>query len=866
MKYVLLAATLLATPATAAPTATTTTQLPRTVRPLHYDIALKPDAVNASFASTVRIDLDVVQPTRSIVLNAVDLKFSSASLDTGGKRVAAERTAVDAAAQTATFTFASAIAPGRHTLALDYTGVIGTQATGLFSLDYQTTAGKRRALYTQFEAPDARRMIPSWDEPSYKATFTLSADVPKDQMAVSNMPVASRVETGDRARVTFAPTPRMSTYLLFFGLGDFERRTAMAGVTEIGVVTKKGSGAQAQFALDEAVTILKEYNDYFGTPYPLPKLDNIAAPGSSQFFGAMENWGAIFTFEADILQDPTISTQADKQRAYLVAAHEMAHQWFGDLVTMSWWDDLWLNEGFASWMESRTTAKLKPEWNTRLASVGGREAAIAQDALRTTHPIVQKIATVDQASQAFDSITYQKGEAVIRMLEGYVGADAWRDGVRRYMKAHAYGNTVSDDLWREMDKSGKPVTSIAHEFTLQPGVPLINVAVACTGGQSVVTLTQGEFTRDKRTAKPLTWQVPVLLRGHGAPVTALVDGSRAEVRVPGCDPVVVNAGQSGYFRTLYTPADFAKLGAGFTRLDAIDQLGIISDSWALGLTGRQPSYDALELAQRLPVDADPQIWGRVTGIVASLSSNYYREDNARRATFRSFGQRLLKPAFKRVGWTARTDEAPTVGTLRNQLIGTLGEIGDADVIAEARRRYASGDATAMTAAIRKAVLGVVAFNADAATWDKLRAAARSETTPLIRDQYFGLLGSTADLALAKRALDLALTDEPGATNSPQIISAVAGEHPELAFDFAVANRAAVEQRVDTSSRSRYFARLAAGSIDPAIVARLRAYATANIAKTSRRPVEEAIASIGDRLRVRRERLPELDAWLARNGG
>ena len=247
----------------------------------------------------------------------------------------------------------------------------------------------------------------------------------------------------------------------------------------------------------------------------------------------MENWGAIFSFEYILLVDPSISTQADRQTIFSVAAHEISHKWFGDLVTMAWWDDLWLNEGFASWMAGRTTEKLHPEWNTALGAVENRDEAMARDALATTHPVVQHIETVEQASQAFDAITYQKGEAVIRMLEGYVGATAWRAGVRRYMQRHAYGNTVSDDLWRAMEASaGKPITAIAHDFTLQPGVPLITVGEStCSGGASRVRLTQGEFSKDQPDKKPLAWRVPVILRsvGGGEPVRTLVSGGAASV-------------------------------------------------------------------------------------------------------------------------------------------------------------------------------------------------------------------------------------------------------------------------------------------------------------------------------------------------
>jgi len=420
----------------APPVVNATTQLPRNVRPTHYTIAVVPNAQALTFTGNIKIALDVLQPTDKIVLNAVDMTFPKATLTGAKGKAMTAKVSTDKDAQTATFSFDKPLDAGSYVLELDYTGKIGTQANGLFAIDYENKQGKQRALYTQFEASDARKFIPSWDEPNYKAVFDLSADVPKEHMALSNMPIAQAKDLGNGLqRVTFQTSPKMSTYLLFFGVGDFERATKQVGPTQIGVVAQRGSVDQAKFALDSSADVLKEYNDYFATPYPLPKLDNVASPGRSQFFGAMENWGAIYTFEYALLLDPTISTQSDKQGVFSIAAHEMAHQWFGDLVTMSWWDDLWLNEGFATWMAARTTQKLHPEWNTVLGKVGQREAAMGLDSVATTHPVVQHVTTVEQAAQAFDSITYQKGSAVIGMLEGYVGADAWREGARVHEEA-----------------------------------------------------------------------------------------------------------------------------------------------------------------------------------------------------------------------------------------------------------------------------------------------------------------------------------------------------------------------------------------------------------------------------------------------
>ncbi len=861
-------------PAIAAPAlahaAQITTQLPRTVRPLHYDVSLVPNAAASSFSGKVLIKIEVLSATASITLNAADLVFSSAQLFSENGKALPATINVNASEQTATFTFSNAVAKGSYQLALDYTGVIGTQANGLFSLDYDTPTGRKRALYSQFENSDARRMIPSWDEPQYKATFALDVVAPDTELAVSNMPVASKTALADgRSLIKFDVSPKMSTYLLFFGMGDFERATATVDGTELGVVTRRGLLPQAAFALDAAKVVLREYNDYFGVKYPLPKLDNIAAPGRSQFFGAMENWGAIFTFEARMLLDPSISTQGDKEEAFSFAAHEMAHQWFGDLVTMQWWDDIWLNEGFASWMEGRTMARLHPEWNTNLNAVGGRNQAMNLDSLRTSHPVVQHVATVEQASQAFDSITYQKGEAVIRMLENYVGENAWRDGVRAYMKQHAYGNTVSDDLWRQIEKAaGKPITAIAHDFTNQAGVPMIRVEdVSCTAGTTTVTLKQVEFSRDQPNKKPLFWRVPVTaqLVGSDQLVRTLVTNGKAKLKLPGCGAVLVNAGQAGYFRTLYTAKTFAPIAEKFASLSAIDQLGILSDSWALGLANLQPLSNLLDLAQTITLSADPKIWGQIAGNFATIY-RHYEADPKRQQLFAQFSLKHLAPMMAKIGWDAREGESSSIVNLREVLINTMSYLGDTATITEARRRFAAQatDDKAVPAALRQTILSIVAFHADKATWDKLHSDAQAENSPMIKDMMYGLLSSSKDKALAQAAMEIAMTEEPGVTISAGMLGGVAGEHPDMAFDFAIAHMDQVNLRVDVPSRSRYFPGLGGGSADAKMIEKLNNYANANLAPEARRDVEIAIAGIKYRIKLRAERLPAIDAWLAQH--
>ncbi|MBI1683388.1 M1 family metallopeptidase [Caulobacter hibisci] len=845
--------------------ASVTTQLPRSAYPTHYDLSFTPDAAKMSFTASVKITVEVTQPTATITLQAADLTFAKAAID--GKAATIK---VDDEAQTAAFTVKAPLAKGKHVLVIDYAGQIYTQAAGLFALDYDTEQGPKRALYTQFENSDARRFIPSWDEPFHKATFSVEATIPTGQMALGNMPIAKSVDLpGGKTRVTFATSPKMSTYLLFFGLGEFDRASVKTGGVDIGVVTKKGDLPKAKFALEAAGPLVAWYNDYFGVDYPLPVLDHIAAPGRSQFFSAMENWGAIFYFEYALLMDPSISTQRDAQNIYTTIAHETAHQWFGNLVTMAWWDDLWLNEGFASWMESRATETFHPEWNAQLGAVAGREYAMNLDGLVSTHPVVQHVETVEQASQAFDGITYQKGEAVIRMLEGYVGEDAWRGGVRAYIKAHAYSNTVSDDLWKAVETSaGKPITAIAHDFTLQPGVPLIRVdGGACEGGKQVLTLTQGEFSKDFPDKKPLVWRVPVNARALDGSTVAktVVEGGKASLTVEGCGPVVVNAGQTGYYRTLYAPARFQALAERFGQLPAIDQLGLLSDAWSMGTAGQQPAADALDLIAATPADADPQVLAKVAGVLSAIDGYY--QGQPERAAFRKLAIAKLSPMLARVGWTPQAGEPDPVAILRGDLIATLGGLGDPAVVAEARRRYAADktDATAIPAPLRKAILGVVAANADAATWDALHAQAKAEKTPLVRTQLYSLLAAAQDEALARKALDLALTAEPGETNSASMISGVAARHPDLAFDFATANKDTVNGKVDNGARSRFIPSLATASGKIETAAKLKTWAAANLAEGSRKEADKAISAIEYRAKVRKERLPAITAWVSKAG-
>ena len=863
----------LATPAlaqSAAPTgpaAGITTQLPRGAAPSHYAIEVTPDAANLRFTGNTVIDVTVSQTMPALVLNAADLSIGAVTLTPANGKAMKGAAKVDADAQTVTLDFGKPLAPGNYRLAIAYAGVINQQANGLFALDYTNNEGQaKRALFTQFEAPDARRFVPSWDEPSYKATFDLTAIVPTGELAVSNMPVKSTADMGGgKTRVSFGTSPKMSTYLLFFGLGELERATKMAGQTEVGVITGKGNSGKAQLALDASANILPYFNEYFGVPFPLPKLDNVAGPGQSQFFSAMENWGAIFTFERALLVDPRFTSESTKRRIYETVAHEMAHQWFGDLVTMAWWDDLWLNEGFASWMATKVTDKLQPEWEMLLTRVDGREAAMSLDSLSTTHPVVQKITTVDQVNQAFDAITYQKGEAVITMLEGFAGEDVWRNGIRSYMKAHAYGNTVTDDLWKAVEGAGaKGLVAIAHDFTSKPGIPLVKVESAqCQGGSTLLTLSQGEYSRDNKDKAPLSWNVPVMAQTIGGAPQRLILQGKGQMTLPGCGAYVINAGQTGYYRSLYPAANVEALAKGFTRLSSIDQTGLLADNYQLGLGGYQPIGLALDLIDAVPANASPAVLAEVPGYLGS-AYDMLEGDAAAQVRVGAYATAKLGPVLSRIGFDARAGEGPQVPVLRSALVSTLGDMGDKAVVAEANRRFAAleSDPAALDGPLRNVWLGIIAKNADQATWDKLRMMAKGAKTDLEKSTLYALLGGARDQKLGAQALDLALTDEPGKTTSAAIIGQVGYEHPMLAVDYVLAHRAQYEALIDVSARSQALARLGGGSADPAMAAKLDAYAAQYLTPESRKVVDRAIAAIKTRVETRQRLKAPLAAWFA----
>jgi hypothetical protein len=824
--------------------------LPRTLVPAHYELSLIPNAEALTFKGTVQITGDAPTGGRQIVVNAKGLAFDDVRLDGH----LAGTVALDEKLGRAAITFPSAFTAGRHTLSIAYHGPITEGTIGFFAMDYNAASGKRRTLATNFEPADARALLPCWDEPALKATFAVSVIAPADQMAFSNMPVAATTPMeGGLQRVRFAETPRMSTYLLFLGIGDFERVHREVDDVDVGVVFKRGDAGKAAYALGEAVALLHYYNGYFGVHFPLPKLDLIAAPGEISG-SSMENWGAIFFSQDDILFDPAASTERERQRVFLVVSHEMSHQWFGDLVTMAWWDNLWLNEGFARWMQTHAADALHPEWHTGLQAARIFESGKRADAQVSTHPVLQPVVSAEQAAQAFDSITYNKGAAVITMLEAYVGPSDFRDGVRAYMRKHAFGNTVDGDLWREIQAvAGKPVLNIERDFTRQAGVPLVRVESAGRDSRLVA----GQFTEDPDSLKgaPETrWRLPLAIAAPGqAPATFILTRTAT---VQGTAPLV-NAGGTAYARVAYPPAAAAALADRIAQLSPMDQVTLMNDAWALGQSGYAPAQNLLTFMSKLPAETDPVVWDRAVGLLVTLDRAYGKDPP--RIDFRGEALKLLKPVASAIGTVPRVGESPNAATLRSNLWSAQVRFGDVEALSRAQRIFASGQGSI---ADQRAALDIVGLAANESTFDALLTRANAAQDPQEKMRILRAMALAIDASLSARMVDIALGPDVPAGSSGELLAIAGAENPDAVWRALTPHLAKGPLPIDQLERWYVVTLIAAGSAERTRIDDVRHYGDADMPADARRPVEAAVASIKLNERVKAGALPDIDHWIA----
>jgi len=533
----------------------------------------------------------------------------------------------------------------------------------------------------------------------------------------------------------------------------------------------------------------------------------------------------------------------------------MAHQWFGDLVTMSWWDNLWLNEGFARWMQTYSADDLHPEWKTGLRALSIFEGGKGADAIPSTHPVIQNILTADQASQAFDQITYDKGAAVITMINAYVGREAFQKGVQAYMRAHAFGNTEDSDLWSEIEKAAaKPILQIEHDLTRQEGVPLIKAAFS----KDAVQLSEGRFAADPTTianAKPQSWLLPIAVQAlsGGKAETGLL---KAPTRFAVVPPALVNAGQKTYGRVLYPTGSAAALSAALPRLASADQYGLLNDTAALGFAGYQSAGDMLGLIAALPQSADAIVWQRALTLLGEIDGHY--EGGAPKTAFRAFALNLLKPLSAKLGFAAKMGEDGNIQILRMALVRLEGRFGDAGTIAWAKKIM--GDAAA-SPIDRRAAQDVVGASADAATFDALLAKARAEKDPLAKQHMFEALAGVQDPALAKRMVEIAFSTDPPAGTAPSLLYGLGEYHPDITWDGAVARLKDPKNPMEQTLRWEIAVGIASGSALPARIAAVQDFEK-DVPEAARRPFLGAIAAIRQNQHIRDKAIPEITARVA----
>lgn len=844
--------------------AATPGKLPKDVVPVQYAAHLIPDLAARTFLGSETIEIDVLKATSAIVLNVSMLEIDSATLS--GKAIGQRKLAalVDEEQQTLTFKLGQPLAPGRYQLALKFHGAIHREARGLFHLEYKAGNADQSLIATNMEPTDTRRLLPTWDEPAFRANFKLTVDLPARLKAYSNMPVETleRID-GGLWRHTFRQTPKMPSYLLVLVAGELERSSIKQDGVDIGVVTTAGKQASAAYALEATRELLKYYNTYFGQPYPLPKLDQIAIPGG--FDGAMENWGGIVYNESSLLVDPNNTTETQRQDSFSINAHEVAHQWFGNLVTMAWWDNLWLNEGFASWMGTKAIEQLHPDWHAQLAFQVEREGVLDADARTTTHPIQTRIDTDEQAADAFDAITYTKGQALLRMLEAYLGEEPFRKGMRAYMARHKYGNTTSADLWEALEKaSGKPVRKLASDWTTQPGFPLLKVEQACENGQRRITFSQQQYRVDEAATESRLWSVPLQVGSPGGPsVTTLLTGATGTLIQPGCDgPLIVDAAGVGYFRVRYDSANASALAAQLGKLPASARLRLLADSWSLSRSGQASVDSYLALLARYGDEPRLAIWRFILGSFDSLDGLVGEEPE--RVLLRRRLVELVTPRFAQLGWQEKSGESAEETQLRPLLASALAHAGDPQALAQGRalfKRYLAEPAS-LSPALRNFALDVAAREADAALYEELVARAVQAATSEERERLSFALAAASDPALARRTLQLALSPALPAQLTNQIVPAVATSgHQALAWEFAVAHREALIKSLDAVGRNSWFPSLVSSSSNPADADMMEAFVAAHFGPDAQIEARRVGSAIRTRAHQKQQLLPQLRAAL-----
>lgn len=775
-------------------------RLPKTVIPEHYNLQLKPDLKTFIFEGHETVKIEVNQVTDKIVLNSLDLNIKSVNFTpSNGITIKPVDTSISVEDETLTLTFGEPIPAGKGMLEFHFTGELNDKMKGFYRSKYVSPDGEERyAGVTQFEATDARRCFPCWDEPAIKATFDITLIVPETKVALSNMPAVSEkvdAESGLRT-VKFDTTPIMSTYLVAVVVGEYDyvEDKSHDGVL-VRVYTPVGKREQGRFALFVATKVLPYYKDYFQIAYPLPKIDLIAIADFSA--GAMENWGLVTYRETCLLVDPENTSAVRKQWIALVVGHELAHQWFGNLVTMEWWTHLWLNEGYASFVEFLCVAHLFPEYDIWTQFVTDTYVrALELDCLKNSHPIEVPVGHPSEIDEIFDDISYNKGASVIRMLHKYIGDEDFRKGMNLYLIRHQYKNTFTEDLWSALEEaSNKPVGDVMSTWTKQMGFPVVKVLNEQIGNDRKLTIMQEKFCADGTSnSNGCLWMIPVMFSTSKSPEevvhNTVLQTSSSEVilkNVSANEWVKVNPGTVGYYRTQYPPDMLAQFVPAIRdkTLPPLDRLGLLDDLFAMVQAGHTPTVEVLKLMEAFGNEDNFTVWSSINNCLSKLSillSHTDYED-----LFNAYGRRLMQGVASRLGWDPQPNESHLDTLLRSLVIGRLVWFKDEAIIAEAKKRFevhVSGK-TLLPADLRSAVYKAVLSGGDESTYNTMLRLYREADLHEEKDRISRALGAITDESILKKVLQFAMSDEVRSQDTVFVIISVAmtKRGQELAWSF-----------------------------------------------------------------------------------
>ena len=846
-------------------------RLPHAAVPDRYQLTFTPNFSSNSFQGEETIDVSIPERTAGVTLNAVEIDFQEATI-TSANQTQKARVLLDPQRQFALLAVSQPLEAGAAQIHIRFAGTLNDKLRGF----YLARANGRKYAFTQFEATDARRAFPSFDEPALKATFAISLVLDKGDTAISNGRIVSDTPGPGEGKHTlqFSKTPKMSSYLVAMAVGDFQCLEGSADNIPVSVCATPDKKELGRFALASAERILHYYDQYYGIKYPFGKLDMIAAPDFEA--GAMENTAAIVYRETALLIDDKMASVDSHRRVFSVIAHEMAHQWFGDLVTMNWWDNIWLNEGFATWMSRKPLLDLNPGWNEHTAGAEATSGALRVDSVASTRPIRARAETSAQIDELFDGIAYAKTAAVLRMLESYVGPEVFRQGINAYLKEHEYGNAAAEDFWGAITKvSKKPVNEIMPRFVDQPGAPLVSVERQCDGSATSVTLEQQRYFFDRALFDAGTeqlWQIPVCLKfpsgaGKAATQCVLLTKRKETFELKGCAPwVFANAGAQGYYRSAYSAADLHGMAqAAEHDFSPGERIALLDDEWAMVQVGRHQVGDYLALAETFKNDRTPAVVDTILGRLSTIGEVLVSDSD--QDHYRAWVRRLLRPLARELGWKPAPDEGDELRSLRPAVLSVLGRIGrDPDVLAQARKmteEYLENPSSVDPTLAGTMINLTAAWSGDAALYDKLLAHLKTAKSPQEYYRYLNSLTSFRDPALLRRTLEYALSPEVRNQDAAGFVGSVLSNlsGKELAWTFVKAHWDELQKKLTTSSGRRVIA-ATRSFCDAQHRDDVRQFFTEHHVSSADRALQTSIEAINYCIDLKSQQEPNLAAWLS----